>query len=491
MSRLSSVVFLAITLSPRLFAAEQGQLDGSLTLFTVLAAINVAGYDPDLDSPSNHPLRAAVRKHIEDLNLPVVSDLKKFYAAHKQEAAAQDLSQYVSFALSVKGAPDFSFRFRQLEVPPDVIALEALPPLMTRFFREARIEEIWAKSQPAFDEVIARYHVPTSRALLEVNSYLRNPTSGFTGRRFQVYVDLLGAPNQIQTRSYAGDSFVVLTPSPEPQVNDIRHAYLHYLLDPAVARYGIELEKKKPLADFAQPAPALPEAYKTDFMLLTVECLVKAVESRLARGAKRQELVDQALREGYILTPYFAEQMPVYEKQETALRHYVKDLIEKIDLAREDERLTKVEFAEAAQVRKARHVAPPPPPELKGADKTLAEAEGLYASKEWDKAKEAYLKALRETDDLPLHAKCYYGLARIAVIGKDPETGERLFQKALECQPDDYTRGWVLVYLGRLADAAGERDQAVQYYKNALSVRSASRAARLAAEKGIQESFRK
>ena len=39
----------------------EGQLDGSEALFTVLAAINAAGYDADLDSNANSPVRKQVR----------------------------------------------------------------------------------------------------------------------------------------------------------------------------------------------------------------------------------------------------------------------------------------------------------------------------------------------------------------------------------------------------------------------------------------------
>ena len=42
------------------------------------------------------------------------------------------------------------------------------------------------------------------------------------------------------------------------------------------------------------------------------------------------------------------------------------------------------------------------------------------------------------------------------------------------------------MYLGRLADAAGEREQAVGHYKDALAAEGASEAARRAAEQGIQ-----
>jgi hypothetical protein len=45
------------------------------------------------------------------------------------------------------------------------------------------------------------------------------------------------------------------------------------------------------------------------------------------------------------------------------------------------------------------------------------------------------------------------------------------------------------VYLGRLSDAAGDRDQAVRHYQAALAVQGASPAAREAAEKGAQRSF--
>ena len=51
--------------------------------------------------------------------------------------------------------------------------------------------------------------------MLLANAYARNPTSGYLGHHFQIYIDLLGAPNQVQTRSYADDNFVVVTPSKE------------------------------------------------------------------------------------------------------------------------------------------------------------------------------------------------------------------------------------------------------------------------------------
>ncbi len=98
---------------------------------------------------------------------------------------------------------------------------------------------------------------------------------------------------------------------------------------------------------------------------------------------------------------------------------------------------------------------------------------------------------LQETEDKSLHARSYYGLARIAALQKDPELAEKLFQKTLESSPDAQVRAWVYVYLGRLADAAGERDRAVEHYRAALAIQGASEAARGAAEKGFQDVFKR
>ena len=494
MNRIISLLTLSVMLAFRGGAAEpQGQLDASRTLFSVLAAINAAGYDADLASPANSPLRQIIRREIAAKKLPVVDDLRYFVGNHRRSNPTSDLSQYISFALSVKGAPNFEYKFRQVELPPDVDALQGFQELMVKFDRDADIEELWKRSQRAFDQAIERYHDPVSKAILEVNAYLRNITSGYLGRRFQIYIDLLGAPNQIQVRGYVDDYYVVLTPSPEPQVDDVRHAYLSYLIDPPGIKYSDLIMKKRGLIDYVQNAPALPELYKADFLLLTTKSLIKAIESRLSKG-NRREMVDEALREGYILTPHFAEQLAIYESQQESMRMYFPELVKSINLKKEEQRLQDVKFAAEARVRKAKAPAvapdePPPPPT--GARKTLEDAENLYRDRDLEKAKQAYGRLLQETEEKSLHASSYYGLARIAILQKDPELAERLFQKALESSPEPQVRAWVEVYLGRLSDAAGERAEAVKHYQEALAVTGVSGAAKEAAQKGMQQSFQK
>ncbi len=471
--------------------ADTGQLDGSPSLFAVMAAINAAGYDAGLESAANNPLRQQIRQHLAQKHIACLAELKRFFKAHAQGDPSAELSQYVSFALSVEGPPDFNYRFQANEIPPDVRALAGFEELMAKFYREAEIESLWTKVQPAYDQAIAAYQAPVTQAVLEANAFLRNPTSGYLGRRFQIYLDLLGAPNQIHTRSYRDDYFVVLTPSAEPKIEEIRHAYLHYLLDPLSFKYAGSVFRNRGLIDYVQAAPALDQGYKDDISLMMTESLIKAIEARLTRGgpAKQQAVVDQALREGYVGAPALYEILAGFQKQEKAMRLYYPEMMEAIDLKKEARRLDKVEFAKERMTKLVKAPAPVKVEPTPG-EKTLDQAQLYYQEKKLDQAREAYLGVLKNTGEKSLHAQAYYGLARIAALQRDPEMAEQLFRKALESGPDAETRSWSFIYLARLSDAQGHREQATENYQAALSVQGASDKARDAAEKGLKESFK-
>ena len=137
--------------------------------------------------------------------------------------------RYISFGLSVNGPPTFAPIGRTVETPPDAAALDGFGPLLAKFYQEANIEELWNRSQPAIEQTIERYHEPVADAVLQVNGFLRNETSGTSTGWFQIYIDLLGAPNQIQTRSYGRNYYVVITPSVEPRIRDVRHLSLIHI----------------------------------------------------------------------------------------------------------------------------------------------------------------------------------------------------------------------------------------------------------------------
>jgi len=464
----------------------ENEFSVSLTMFATLAAINAGGYDTGIDSPLNQRYR--VRQQIRDLlasrNIPCLAELKAFYAEHKKASPAADLGQYLSFALVAGDAPKFDLPSGPL--PPDVEPLRGFSDILARFFKQANLEDLWNRSQPAYAAAMAEYQDPVINSLFEANGYLRNP-SGYLGRRFQIYLDLLGAPDQVQVRSYRDDYFVVITPTSTPMVDEIRDAYLAYLLDPLTFKYSEAIKQKKALQKYAEEAPALDLAYKDDFSLLVNKCLIKAIDSRLMHqnASQREAFINEAMREGFILTAAFAEQLPNYEKQPDAFSIYYPEMITAVDVRKEEKRLKNIEFVQSVP---AKVISTPAKMQFEPVEATLESAEGSYEQGDYENARRAFKHVFEQTTDKSMQGRAYYGLARIAVRENKKDEAVALFQRTVEFNPDPAITAWSHVYLGRLALAAGNADTATDQFKAALAIEGASAMARDAAEKGLQNS---
>jgi tetratricopeptide (TPR) repeat protein len=486
---LKRFVFTAISvvaLFSRASLAQQGQLDGSPTLFTVMAALNMTGYDTDLESPNNSPLRKAVRAELAKHDIPSLAAIKEFRIVHRKPNANDDLGQYISFALSVNAAPDFSLKHGP-EVPPEVLQMRELSKLMASFYREANIDDLWKRAQPGIDAMIRPYHAGVVNAVLVSNSYLRQQSSGYRGRNFQVYFEPMAAPGMMQTRSYGNDYTVVISPWPEPRIEEVRRAYLYYLLDPLATRNKDILERKKVLADHAMRASLLGEAYKEDFLLLVTGSLVRAVEAHM--DSKLDEVL-KALHEGFILTPYFDEALRKYEKQEQSMMLYYTSMVQAIDALKEDRRLLPVVFNSAAPAASTAPVEEAKPVTPVVFDQ-LAQAEDLLKKRDLDGAEKLFQEAANQAANKHAQAAGLYGLARVALAQGEAEDAETLLQHALEVGPDGQVRAWALVYLGRLRLEVMDKEQAAKYFQEAIHVEGATDAAVQDARTGLDKSLKK
>jgi predicted negative regulator of RcsB-dependent stress response len=466
--------------------AEGGEngFSTSVTMFTTLAAINAAGYDAGMDSPLNEhfQIRSQVREILAKQKIACLSELRVFYKEHKKPTDAGDLSQYISFALTAGDAPNFELPSGQ--VPPDVEPLRGFSQILAAFYQQANIPDLWRRAQPAYEKAISEYQDPVINALFEANGYLRNP-SGYLGRRFQIFLDLLAAPDQIQVRSYRDDYFVVITPTSAPPIEEIREAYLGFMLDPLTFKYSEIIKQKKPLQKYAEQAPALDLAYKDDFSLLLNKCLVKAIEARLTHEGpeKRQAYINEAMREGFILTAAFADLLPAYEKQQDAFRLYYPDLVNAIDVHKEEKRLKSVQFAESMPQKV---IAPPAKIQLDPADESLQTAQGLLDQNDIENARKAYKKVFEQTTDKVKQGRAYYGLAVIDLQEKHWDEAVDLFQRTLDSNTSPAIVAWSHYYLGQLALKAGDPERATTHFKQTLANEAASSKAREAAEKALQ-----
>ena len=72
------------------------------------------------------------------------------------------------------------------------------------------------------------------------------------------------------------------TPGTAIKLQQIRHTYLHYLLDPLALKNGGAFGRLEPLLAAVDSAP-LDETFKSNISLLVNECLIRAIEQRMAK----------------------------------------------------------------------------------------------------------------------------------------------------------------------------------------------------------------
>ncbi len=484
--------------------APTASADSGLPLFVVMAAINAAGYDADLDSPQNSPIRKQVRADVAAANPPSLTALRSFYTVHRNASPTRDLSQWISFALLLDGPPDFDFRVKEADLPAEVNALRDLRGMLADFYKEAHLDQLWRKYRPAYEAELSRYDEGLGQVTLQVNGYLRLGTSAFLGRDFSIFVDLLSAPNQTNARSFGRDYYVVMGPSARPQMEQVRHGYLHFVLEPMAGKYSSVIQTKADLKPIAADAAALDRTLKANFRLLLSESLIRAVELRMtsmAPGPKQARLND-ILSEGLILAPYFYEALDVYEKQDIGMRLYYPDLVEKMDVRHEQKRLANVTFRAAASEPGI------PKAGAQAADGTAAGAAGRGAAPQ---AATDELKLLAQGEDAmsrqdmaraqeffksaaglkgPHQDRAVYGLALVAAQMGQPELAKTFFQQTIDLSRDPHVLAWANIYMGRISDMEQNRELAMKYYQQALKSGDNEPATIQAAQRGLSEPFR-
>src|SRR5262249_55091209 len=140
-------------------------------------------------------------------------------------------------------------KVKEAELPPDARGVVGILPLMQAFYDQAGLHAIWQKNYVAYSALTNRYHEPLSKMLFDTEMYLKLASAGYLGSQFVVYLDPLGAPGQTNARNYGANYYVVISPgaSSDLKLEQIRHTYLHYLLDPMALKYPATMKRLEPL----------------------------------------------------------------------------------------------------------------------------------------------------------------------------------------------------------------------------------------------------
>ncbi|MGA8311846.1 MAG: tetratricopeptide repeat protein [Terriglobales bacterium] len=465
-------------------------LDTSETLFTVLTAINTCGYDQELGVSDTLRIRvrsevARTRQNSQEAK-DATDAMCKYYEDHRSPDNSRTLAQYVSLALYLNPPPTLTAKAKDADLPPDVTAVVGILPLLQKFYDTAGLHGIWEGDHAAFTRLTERYHQPLAKMLFDTEIYLKLPSAGRLGRGFTVYIDPMGAPGQTNARNYGSDYYVVISPGTGSslKMEQIRHTYLHYLLDPLAMKYPGAMKRLEPLLASVKTAP-MDQSFKSDVSLLVTECFIRAIEARTTGSAKapeteRAKAILNSSQQGFVLTQYFYEALVKFEKDPAGLSNAYGDLVTAIDLRKEQKRAAQISFASNSDPELL-HLSRP----LEG--KLLVTAEQRLTAGDTDSAQKLAQQALEEKNEDP--GRALFILAEVATHNSDIQGARNYFERALEVAHEPKVVAWSHIYLGRIFDLQEDREAALDHYRAAVNAGSALPEAKAAAELGLQQPY--
>jgi tetratricopeptide (TPR) repeat protein len=496
-------------------------LVSSEPVFLMAAALNACGYDEGLDESA--PVRKHVRDEINDA-LAKSEDARDkrdkvclYIAQHRMTGGAKDISQYISLALYLTPPPEMETSAELTEMPPDSTQVVEMVPLLKDFVAAVDLHGIWLAVRPLYEKETDRLHDPMSNMIVSTNLYLKMPASTEGGRRFVVVIEPMLSPHVVNARVYGTDYVVVVSPvEGKIRMTDVRHVYLHYVIEPLLEARANAIDRTQPILKEVREAP-LEFRYRSDTVPLTIECLIKAIEARtmdtgipayaIPAGVDRSQLpkyeherqivlqkmdavrwatVGHDMTQGFVLTQYFYEQLLQFERDPASLKDTIGEMVYSMDVDQQVHRARQIVFDKEADGDVLSRSKPRKLTGLDLAEAKLSAGDIGAATAMAKQAMGANQDSLQGAADV---AKANFILARAALMTGHPEDAINDFQKTLATSREPRLVAWSHIYLGRMLDLDCKRDEAVAEYKAALASRDGQQDTRLAAERGVKTAY--
>ena len=496
-------------------------LTASEPVFLMAAALNACGYDEGLDESA--PVRKRVREEINQA-LAKSEDARAkrdkvcvYIAQHRMTGGVRDIAQYISLALYLTPPPQMETSADLTEMPPDSTQVVEIVPLLRDFVAAVDLHGIWLAVHPTYDREADRLHDPLTNMIVGTNLYLKLPATTYEGRRFVVVIEPMLSPHTVNARIYGTDYVVVVSPvNGEIPMNDVRHTYLHYVIEPLLYARASAIDRTQPILKEIRDAP-LEFRYRSDTVPLTIECLIKAIEARtmetgvpkytIPANADRSDMpryeherqiyqdkvdvirlaaVHHDMTQGFVLTQYFYEQLIQFEKDPASLKDTIGEMVYTMDIAQQQHRARDIDFDKEADGDVLERSKPRKLAGLDLAEAKLSTGDVATASA---MARQALAVKGDSLEAVANSARADFILARVAMMTRDPEGAIDGFQKTLASSKEPRLLAWSHIYLGRMLDLDCKRDEAVAEYKEALDARDGQQDTRLAAERGVKTSY--
>jgi tetratricopeptide (TPR) repeat protein len=497
-------------------------LTSSEPLFLMAAALNACGYDEGLEKSA--PVRKRVRDEM-NLALAKSEDARNkrdkiclYIAQHRMTGGEHDISQYISLALYLTPPPEMETSAELSEMPPDSTQVVEIVPMLRDFVTAVDLHGIWLAMHHIYDAEADRLHDPLTRMIVSTNLYLKLPAETYNGRRFIVVIEPLLSPSAINARIYGADYVVVVSPVDGTiRMSDVRHTYLHYVIEPLLYARATAIDRMQPILKEVREAP-LEYRLRSDSLPLTIECLIKAIEARtmdtgipeykipanadrsldLPRYEHERQLYQQKvdairlgtmrhdLTQGFVLTQYFYQQLIEFEKDPASLKDTIGEMVYSMDVVNQVHFARQIDFDKEADGDVLTRSKPRKLTGLDLAEARLAAGDVATAS---DMARQVLAVHSDSLESIADSARAEFILARAAILTGHPDQAIDGFQKTLATSKDPRLISWSHIYLGRMLDLDCKRDQALTEYQVALKTRDGQQDTRLAAERGVKTAY--
>ncbi len=458
-------------------------------IFAVMAAINLAGFDLDAGDLTHNPARRLVRERLAGVSGDLPARLRNYFESHNSEREdSQRQSKYVSYALLLKGPPQFSLDSRPSDLPPEVHPLIGFEALLEELWKQGALGALWNQVRPEYIAEAEAYRPLLRSMILDTLRYMHTQARIALDRKVVFIPDLLNGYGIVNARNVENDYVVLVGPSRPGQrpMRSVRHEYLHFMVDPLIAKYFSSLPAAAPYMKKAQEQPNVRESYGGDFTIMVTESLIQMMELRLdgESGEHLKKKVIEAYEQGLVLAPYFEESLEAFEKRQDALQDFYPDMIRGIRWEIESRR-----DAAIAQLKK--ELKPDAAAVSAGETRSvqtrvpgmLNQANQLLAARQFDKAAPLLAQVL-ELD--PLNANALFGEAQIAAQSQDFERALALYEKAdANAGAEAWISAWCRVRRGNIYEFLGDSDKARAEWSRALQLSGNLRGADEAAKKAL------
>ncbi len=145
-------------------------------MFTTMCALYASGFEGDVNEDHWSTFRAQMRQKMLQQEGPAVEAVIEFFHRHQLRDPGATLSRFVWFGLVSGSAPKFQPVLRRDELPPEVLELEGFSEILSSYYTEQKIGQLWRQVQPVYNRDIEQLHDSISQIVLVATVYLREIT---------------------------------------------------------------------------------------------------------------------------------------------------------------------------------------------------------------------------------------------------------------------------------------------------------------------------